>query len=272
MINNLLSFRNKLDFTIRQWIHWRRGGLNLSRIPKGNAYNHLGEKERIQAKEIESRLIRQYDLQDIIDRGDEDNYRINLYYLALLEKTFTDLNVVLPKNIKAADIGCSNWFYVRGLYGFLSGWKNDHSRRNVDLVGYEIDAYRRYYNFFSRFDYAQAYSEKLPHTHYIPGPFIRQENSFDIICQFFPFIFTKDHLEWGLPRDLFFPESLLRDAWASLKKNGVLLVVNQGEAEHLKQKEMLTKLYIKTGSAFKVESVLFHYDIDHYVLGAINDA
>jgi hypothetical protein len=271
MINKMISLRNKLDFNIRQLIRWKRSGLRLSRVPKSNVFNHFSYQEKKQAKEIESRLLRTYDLQDIVERGDEDNYRINLYYLELMEKAFDQLDAPLSKEIKLADIGCSSWFYVRGLYGFLSGWRMEGSKRRVDLTGYEIDAFRPYFDLYSRFDYARVFSERLANTRYVSGAFSRQDNTFDVICQFFPFIFQKDHLEWGLPGELFFPTDLLRDAWLSLKKNGVLLVVNQGLEEHTKQKELFAQLGIKAGVSFKVDSVLFHYGIEHYVVGAIKN-
>ena len=272
MINKIISLRNKLDFNIRQLIRWKRAGLQLSREPKGNAFNHLAHGEKIRAKAVEERLLKSYDLQDVANRGDEDNYRINLYYLEIMEKMFNRLGIMPGKEINVVDIGCSSWFYVRGVYEFLGRWGMESGTRRVNLVGYEIDDYRPYFNFYSRFDYAKAFTERLPtQTRYIAGAFSRQENTFDIACQFFPFIFPKDHLEWGLPADLFSPIDLLEDAWLSLKKNGILLVMNQGLEEHTKQKELLSQLGIREKVSFKVESALLKYEIDHYVLGAVKD-
>jgi hypothetical protein len=269
MNNQIISLRNKLDFNIRQWVRWKRSGLELSHVPKVNVFNHMPAGEKNRAKEIESRLLRTYDLQDVVLRGDEDNYRVNLYYLDLLENAFEKLKTHLPEEVNVVDIGCSSWFYVRALYAFLSGWKPGAGRRKVKLTGYEIDPFKPIFNFHSRYDYGHAFSERLENVRYIPEAFHTQGESYDMVCQFFPFIFSKDHLEWGLPQDLFFPKVLLQDAWLSLKKNGVLLVVNQGSEEHDQQKEWLAGLGIQPGTTFKMESALFDYGIDHYVVGAV---
>jgi len=271
MINKIISFRNKLDFKIRQMVRWKRGGLQLSRVSKTNVFTPLAAPEKQRAKGIEARLLRTYDFQDVIDRGDKDNYCINLYYLELLETTFNLFDRKLPQTVDVADIGCSSWFYVRALHSFLSGWRMDAGKRIINLTGYELDAYRPYFNLFSRYDYAHVFSKNLTHTRYVPEGFQLQKESFDIVCQFFPFVFTKDHLEWGLPAEYFFPGDLLQDAWSSLRKDGILLVVNQGIEEHERQKELFAGLKITPGVSFRVDSHLFHYGIDHFVLGATKD-
>ena len=265
-----MSFRNQIDFRLRQYWHWSRPGLRLVNEPKFKAFEDLVEPERQRAKEIESRLTHSYDLHDLVNRSDIENYRVNLYYLDLIEKVFNQMAANLPRAVKVADIGCSNWFYVRAYLAFLRSWRSDTDRQ-VDLLGYEIDAYRAYFNLYTRFDYARVYSAYHPDAHYIPAPFKCQPQTFDIISQFFPFIFVKDHLKWGLPGDLFSPSRLLADAWESLKPQGVLLIINQGLEEHRAQKAMLEQLKIFPGVTFRVESPLCHYNFDHYVIGAVKN-
>jgi hypothetical protein len=271
MINKMLALRNAWDFKFRKWIRWSRKGLKLPNEPKMNAFIHLPSGQKAQAKAIEMRLLKAYDLQDIVNRGDVENYLINLYYLEMIEKVFNNLQVRLPGKIEAADIGCSSWFYVRGYYSFLNGWQTAHGKRSVSLIGYEVDAYRPYLNLYTRQDYALAYSQNLSGTAFVSEAFKQQEGKFDLVSQFFPFIFIKDHLEWGLPENTYHPKSLVREAWSSLKSNGILLIVNQGVEEHMAQKELCRQVGIDINTNFKVESVLYKYGIDHYVIGAVKN-
>ncbi len=246
-------------------ICWSRGGLQLDREPKERAFSTPA------ARTLEKRLLEVYDLEDIRRRGSAENYRINLYYLDLLEKAFDQLDYPLPQRLHVADIGCSTWFYVRGLMAFLLNYRCQ-AAREVQLYGYEVDAFRPYFNFYSRLDYARAYSAELKNARFIPEAFKPQALPFDMITQFFPFIFIEDHLEWGLPGQLFSPVELLQRAWANLKQGGLLLIVNQGEQEHIRQKEMLSALGAEADLAFCMQSPLCHYKIDHYVLAVVKNA
>ncbi|MBU3979817.1 MAG: hypothetical protein KJ550_02190, partial [Proteobacteria bacterium] len=68
------------------------------------------------------------------------------------------------------------------------------------------------------------------------------------------------------------PIKLLRDVWGSLKPGGVLIIVNQGEAEHRAQKDMLLLENIRPAAAFQHLSQLYQYKLVRYVLVAINAA
>lgn len=261
----LISIRNHFDFTLRQMIRWSRGGLQLEHEPKEQAFSTPA------AHTLEKHLLEAYDLEDIRRRGSVENYRINLYYLDLLEKVFDQLNYPLPQRLRVADIGCSTWFYVRALRAFLLNY-DSQAARDVQLYGYEVDAFRPYFNFYSRLDYVRAYSAGLKNTHFIPDAFKTQALPFDMITQFFPFIFIKDHLEWGLPGQLFSPAELLQTAWSGLRQGGLLLIVNQGEQEHVRQKELLSVLGVEVNLAFCMQSPLCHYEIDHYVLAVVKNA
>ncbi|MCE1255194.1 MAG: hypothetical protein LWX83_16805, partial [Anaerolineae bacterium] len=94
---------------------------------------------------------------------------------------------------------------------------------------------------------------------------------FDMITHFFPFIYIKDHLEWGLPGELFSPEKLLLDAWRNLKIGGLYLIVNQGDQEYQKQKEMLTNIGAQIKVSFCMQSPLYRYDNEHYIMAAVKN-
>jgi hypothetical protein len=214
------------------------------------------------------RLEASYHLEWLCENSTADNYRLNLFYLDMLDRAFSAADLRLPSSLQALDIGVSDWFYLHGLHAFLTWW-HCSSPRYVQLTGYEADPFRVYGNLFSRFDYAQAYMKGLENVVYIPKRFVPEKEQFDLVTLFFPFIFIKDHLIWGLPRNRFAPVQLLNDALISLKKNGVIFIVNQGQGEHEQQRKMLAEKGILPLVAGMHPSLLYHYEIDRYVLLAI---
>jgi hypothetical protein len=101
---------------------------------------------------------------------------------------------------------------------------------------------------------------------YIPRAFSPRQPPADLITMFFPFVFDRDHLEWGLPLSIFKPIDLLQQAWNNLKPGGMMLVVNQGKAEHDRQAAMFTELDIPVMASFHMDPLLFHYDYDRFIL------
>ncbi len=108
-----------------------------------------------------------------------------------------------------------------------------------------------------------------PGIQFIPEDFIPIPSHFDVITLFFPFVFEKDTLEWGLPSRLHHPELLLQAAWDSIKPGGVLMIVNQGKEEHDAQLMMCEKLGISPKVKLHVDPLLYKYDYDRYILAAI---
>jgi hypothetical protein len=188
----------------------------------------------------------------------------------MLERAFSDASVNLTSSIETADIGPSDWFYVQGLHACLTWWATS-SPRDLQLTGYETDAFRIYGDFFSRCDHAYAHMDGLVKVTYVPEPFSTQPNHFDAIFLFFPFVFLKDHIIWGLPKGSFDPEELLKSVLVSLKNSGILFIVNQGEAEHEAQKALLLKHGITPIISFKHGSLIHQYKIPRYVLLALKE-
>ena len=268
----LLKLRNQVDYPLRQALHLGRSGLRFTNESKQDLYSHLPPARRRAAEKTERRLRQQYHLEALYQHSTADNYRENLYYLDLLEKALQAAGDPLPSPLAAADIGPSHWFYVQALWAALCWWDAPQERQ-VDLTGYEVDAYRLYADFRSRLEHARAHLEGLPGSKVrcLPQGFSRQPGRFDFIAMLFPFVFLHDHLEWGLPQGLFDPFSLLQDAWDSLKPGGVLLIINQGQEEHEAQARMLSRLESGPGAAlvqtaFQHHSDLYHYDIPRFVL------
>jgi hypothetical protein len=108
----------------------------------------------------------------------------------------------------------------------------------------------------------------LPNVEYLDHGFTLQPGMFDVITLFFPFVFEKDHLKWGLPARLFNPESLMNSVWRSLKTGGAMLVVNQGVKEHNEQLKILERCGISVTAAFRMEPLLYSYPLDRYIITA----
>ena len=258
-------FQNALAYPIRQLVKWRRGPLTFPNDPKDDLFEHLAEEEQSQAYNIEKRFKKKYGLKHLWNNSTRDNYRLNLFYIEMLERAFSEARPVLSCTIKAADIGASDWFYVQGLFAFLQRW-NTSEPRDVCLTGYEADAFRVYSDYFSRFDYAHGYMKNLTGANYEAKTFEASPDRFDIITLFFPFVFLKEHLAWGLPYKIHRPQRLLDQTLYSLKRGGVLLIVNQGNEEHEKQIDLLNQRGIQPLISFQHRSPLYHYDIPRYVI------
>ena len=175
----------------------------------------------------------------------------NLYTKDVLEKHFKKIE---KENIKILDIGCKNWFYAKGEWEFFNNFCSDFS-----LFGIELDPYRLYSNFFSRYEVAKFHIKDLKNTTYIKGNLLDLSEKYDYIVWFLPFIFKKSHILWGLPEKYFYPEKLLKHAFRLLENNGQMLIVNQGEKEAQMQENMLKNLNIPYKSLGKIENEFFTY-------------
>lgn len=184
------------------------------------------------------------------------NYLENLYTLDILEKYF-------EKNatgfIRILDAGSKNWFYAKGEYAFFKSFADKFS-----LDGIELDAFRLYSNFYSRYEAAKFYTKGLNNTRYLAGNLLKLNTKYDYIIWFLPFVVEEPHKMWGLPKKYFYPEKLLKHAFELLKTGGQMLIVNQGEEEAIVQKNMLEKLNIKYEEKGIVKSEFLQYKNNRY--------
>ncbi len=270
LLHLLLDARNRLDYPLRQLFRWQRAGFHIRPRSGDDPFAALPAEDRPRAHALARRLAQTYHLEDFAGQTTPINYRENLFYLHLLESALEASAVSLPDSIRAADIGASHWFYVQALAALLRWWRTPHPRQ-LDLQGYEVDAYRVYADFHSRYDHALGHMRGLPGVTYIPHGFSRQPAAFHLIFMLFPFVFPKDHLEWGLPGHLFQPRSLLQAAWQSLLPGGLLIIVNQGEEEHHAQRALLEAEGIPIRAAFRHDPLLFRYSLNRFVLTACRD-
>ena len=264
MIQFFTNLRNMIDYPLRQLFHWRRRGLSLSYQSKKDMFSEFSEEEQKRLYKKVEDYSETYDLDWIQRNSNRRIYRQNLYYLALLETVFENAGVKsLPETLSIADVGISDWFYVQVIYSFCKKWKAENERK-ILLEGFEVDAYRVYSDFYSRMDYALAYSSNLKNVKYFPEAFKSSEESYDLVFMFFPFIFSREHLQWGLPLKIYDPALLLSEARKSLKPGGYLLIVNQGEEEAEVQAKLLQNLGLNVIYHQKFDSDFYPYDLSRY--------
>jgi len=182
----------------------------------------------------------------------EQNRLENLYVETVLEKYLTKID---KNNIRILDVGCKNWSYVKGEHSYFTKLYDDFV-----LEGVEIDAYRLYSNFYSRFETAKYYMKGLKNTNYIADDVLNLNSKYDFIIWILPFVSVYPLKYWGLPKKYFCPEKLLNHVYSNLlNEGGQLLIINQGEEEAKIQKELLLKQNIEYKSLDEIENEFYEY-------------
>ena len=179
------------------------------------------------------------------------NKQENLYTKDILEQTLSKQN---KNELKILDIGSKNWFYAKGEYEFFQSFCPKFT-----LDGIEIDAYRLYSNFYTRYEVAKFYTRNLKNTNYIAGNLLNLETKYNYIIWFLPFVLKEPLIAWGLPLKHFCPEKLLQHAYNLLAPNGEMLIINQGELEAQEQKILLESLDIPFEFKGEIKSKFFEY-------------
>lgn len=190
--------------------------------------------------------------EDLLSR----NIQENLYTTDVLNQVFEKKT---SEKTKILDIGSKNWFYAKGEYEFFNSFC-----KNFEIDGIELDAYRLYSNFFSRYEVAQYHIKELKNTNYIAGNLLDLNKNYDYIIWLLPFITKAPLKAWGLPKRFFCPTKLLKHAYNLLNRNGQMLIVNQGEEEAQIQKSLLEKLNIPHKELGKISSEYFEYKNERY--------
>jgi hypothetical protein len=256
---------NLVDYPLRRFFHWRRSGLTLRNESKKDLYAHLDQPQRGETLSLAARYRDAYRLDSLYRHSTANGFRENLFYIQMMETALNRTDVRLPDPLSAADIGPSNWFYVQGLAAFLR-WYRTPEERELHLTAFEPDAYQVQVDLYSRYDHALASMDGLSGVSYLPNAFRLQPQAYRLITLFFPFVFIRDHLEWGLPKGMFDPLTLLDAVWRSLEPGGLLIIANQGLEEHRRERENLESLKIPVTDAFKMDSLLYTYPEERYLL------
>lgn len=210
-------------------------------------------------KEKERALRSNYHFQTVYDKLPNEDYRVNLHTLELLESVF-DTKKISKKRIKAVDVGSKHFNYAPALHHFYSNhWAIEK------LTGIEIDAYRRYQDFSSRYDHAHFYIKPLSRAEYHPINFLDFKENYDVVTMFLPFVYQRPLLKWGLPLSEYQPLSLMKHAYDRLNSGGIWIITNQGKSEYERQHHLLKDLEIPFQGLGKFEGVFFPFKHDHYI-------
>ena len=238
------KLKNIIDFSLRQRIAYSRVNYSEQDESKEELFKSQDEIDR------EKYLFEKYDLENVKASGTRRNYLENLYMLDILDKY---LCINHFENLKAIDIGSSNWFYAKGQYHFFK----DKSS-NITLRGIELDANRLNTKLYSRKEIARFHTKSLKNAEYISGSFLDHKEKYDFIIWILPFVFEYPLSKWGLPMSYFKPVEMLNHAYSLLEKGGQMFIVNQGEQEYNAQKALYSALDINfqdiglIGSSFDV--------------------
>ena len=179
---------------------------------------------------------------------------INNYTFDVLSKA---LKPVSQDNLRVLDIGSKNWEYAKGEYNFFKQFCN-----NLNLDGVEIDAYRLYSNFYSRYEVAKFYIKDLDGAEYYADNLLNINKKYDYIVWFLPFVTKYPHKRWGLPENMFMPEKLLAHAYKILKKE--MLIINQSEEEAKIQQQLLESQNIPYKPLGVIKSNFYEFKNQRY--------
>ena len=258
-MNFIVNIKNNLDFYIRQKMRFTRKGFCPEHESKGKLFDANKAKEFAIQKEKE--YLEKYNLHNLKNDSSKRNYLENLYIIELLEK-YIDVNNS-KNSIKILDIGSRNWFYATGQHNFF---KYKNWEKEIFLTGIELDAFRVYSSFYSRYDSAMYNIRNLENTRYIAGDFLEHFEKYDYMCCFFPFVIQEPLIHWGLPLKHFKPADIFEHAYKHLNNDGKMLILNQGEEEYLVQQTILKELGIVFEPRGEFESVFLEQEHKIFVL------
>jgi hypothetical protein len=246
---------NRIGFALRRWLTWTVRTYHERAEPKAGLFaaNPVALAQEVQ-------LNSRYDLTTAHRDATRLRYRETLGYLHWLDtfhalapdwfaSCFSNAQLSekpvkqaqddgLPPSLSWLDVGAKNWSYVAALAAFLQA----NGLQCYALDGVELDPYRRYADFHTRSQYAEAHIRPIPQAQYHAGDIHDWRQPAHIISSFLPFVFPEPHRAWGLPMQHFQPEAQLRHLLLLLQPGGLLLIVNQGEVEAEAQAELLARV------------------------------
>ncbi|MBN6188329.1 hypothetical protein JQN58_15840 [Aneurinibacillus sp. BA2021] len=223
----LYRILNPLFYYLRSRVRWRRAGYAMAN--PGVTVDFSGESYA-QWK----RLCQAYPVQTWVETMDRPLFMRNLTMLDWLDQ----LRTALPSRMPACswlDIGSKNLDYVYAFRAFQEGLGAEQKT----VTGIELDGYRIYRDWHSRYDHAMYHAEQTG-SRYVVGDVLNTPlPPADMVTLFFPFVSIKPLLLWGLASREYRPQAVYERAAALTRPGGWLLIVNQGEEEADKSRRLL---------------------------------
>ncbi len=239
LLNKLKLFRenlkNIIDFNLRNTLKLKRKVTHLKNEQKQGLFASLPQETQALAEDKEQIFYNKYNLEHLKNNSSKLEYIENLTVLEILENYFPQTKIKQDEHI--LDVGAKNWHYIEALYNFFK-----NKAPSVSISGIEIDAYRMYINFHTRYDYAMHRINHMPNVHYIVGDVLEHKDKYDNILVFYPFVTPEPLVRWGLPLSKLKPEQLIKHLYDIVNPNGSILIVNQFENEYLLIKIILDNL------------------------------
>ncbi len=176
----------------------------------------------------------------------------NYFILFLLDEIFSagKINLQTISCETLLDIGSKNFCYVAALF---------HAFHPEMITGVEIDAYRLYQDFHTRYSYAHYYCSLYANTQYRVMNILDHNEPSAIITCFYPYVSKDPLIAGGLSKKFLAPQKIFEHAYnllntnviqsgsegTSIRKNSLFIMVNQGEAEFAIAKPMMLQAKFK---------------------------
>lgn len=215
LLMRLQSLHHAYWLWLSSAIRWRRG--NYRERPAGSL-DGFKPQQRARIETLKAEYGIAFEQQ--FDRA---NTAENYTYLDLLDQFRRHCGQIWPAGRDTLDLGSKNFYYAPVLHAAF---------RPTALTGLEVEGYRLYPNFYSRYDYAQAYIRDLLNTRFVVGDVRAYQEPAGLVTCFYPFVFADVHVAWYLPLHLFDPEAYFAKLARLLRDESYLIMVNQGQAEY----------------------------------------
>ena len=148
----------------------------------------------------------------------------NYEYLDILDRGWALTRRERPAGSRVIDVGCASFWYAAALQAFY---------RPLQLIGVEVEGYRRFKDGHTRIDHAHGYLRDLPNAEFRVADFAVWADVADVISAWFPFVTAGALLAWRLPLKFLQPERLFDAVRRNLSPDGVFVMVNHGPNEAL---------------------------------------
>lgn len=132
------------------------------------------------------------------------------------------------RRLVVADVGCRTFVHAAPLDALLASYGLE-----ATLHGIEFDAWRRFVDLRTRYDYGVFHAARIRDGRYHARDFLTFQEPLDLAFLTEPFVTEDPLLCWGLPLSRLTPRAIFAHAHSLLApRRGLLLVSNPDEEEY----------------------------------------